>query len=113
VITIALAVGALFMAGAASAMANNNMGTRCGNGACIEAWNAYKGSSYVTEVDVWDQANPGLHATYAWTLNGYIQNTATGYGGAAFHPNRALLVGACISGFVDGVTGSAPCLYVP
>lgn len=113
VITVVLAVGALGLV-AAPAHADQTSGPKCGNGVCVTVWNAYQGSNYIDEIDVEDQANPGLYATYVWTLSSYgVQAEATGYGAAAFHPDRSYAAGRCISGYVDGVTGSAPCWIVP
>lgn len=117
VMTTALAVGALGFVGAAAptpAFADQTSGTKCGNGVCVTVWNAYQGSNYIDQIEVEDQANPGLFATYAWTLSSYgVQATAVGYGAAFFHPDRSYAAGRCITGFVDGVTGSAPCWIVP
>lgn len=112
-ITTALVVGGVSLA-AAPARADQTSGTKCGNGVCVTVWNAYQGSNYIDQIEVEDQANPGLYATYAWTLSSYgVQATAVGYGAAVFHPDRSYAAGRCITGFVNGVTGSAPCWIVP
>jgi hypothetical protein len=109
-----LAVAALGLVGAAPTFASQTSGKKCGNGACVTVWNAYKGSDYVDTVVVEDQVNPALYARYVWTLSSFgVQDTAISYGYVGFPVNRSFAPGRCISGFVDGVTGSAPCWIVP
>jgi hypothetical protein len=100
--------------GAPPAGAIQTSGPKCGNDVCVTVWNAYKGSNYIDQIEVEDQPNHALFAEYVWTLSSYgVQGTAWSYGAAYFHPDRSYVAGRCISGFVNGVTGSAPCWYVP
>jgi hypothetical protein len=113
-ITAALAAaGVLFVGGAAPAFAHNG-GVKCGNNACIQVWNSYQGSDYITGIYLWDQTNAAIWNTPCWTLSGFgVQGCQYGFGGATWTPNRSYRPGRCISGFISGLSGQAPCWIVP
>jgi hypothetical protein len=118
--SIALAAGVLSLAAAAPAFAgqaspaDHTSGPKCANDVCVTVWNSAAGSNYIDQIEVSAEVNPKLYGTYVWTLSSYgVQATATGYGAAYFHPDRTYAAGRCISGFIDGNTGSAPCWIVP
>jgi hypothetical protein len=110
----AAAVAGLCSFGATPALASRTSGKKCGNNACLTVWNEAPGSNFIDSVDVGNATNPGIFQRPCWTLSGFgVQACAVGYGTAGFIVNRRLTSGRCISGFVDGITGSAPCWIVP
>lgn len=99
--------------GAPDAFADYTSGAKCGHDVCVTVYNSARGSNFIETIYVVDQPNPRLHATYAWTYNGRVGSMANSYGGATFYIHGRFAKGACLSGFVDRVTGSAPCWIVP